>query len=71
MPASEKPAALVVSQRAAKVVQVALGDQNYVEVASQVAMLEAVIEQVHLRAELVFGKLPGGVTIFADNNRHS
>ena len=33
-------------------------------------MLEAVVQQVQLWAELLFGKLPGGITVFSDYDRH-
>lgn len=32
-------------------------------------MLEAIVEQVELRSELLFGKNPGGVAAFSDDDR--
>ncbi len=49
---------------------IAVAYQHDVEVAAQLAMLEAVVEQVQLRAELLFRPLTGGIAVFGDNHRH-
>ncbi len=40
-------------------------------VARESTMLEAVVQQVQLRAEFPLGELPGLVTLLAHNDRHA
>ena len=44
-------------------------DQHDIEIAGEGAMLEAIVEQVELRSELLLGKDAGGVAVFADDDR--
>src|SRR4051812_7728650 len=57
------------SGRQQPVFQIILGEQRDVEIPGQRAMLEAVIEDMKLRTELLLGQLPGFKAAFADNHR--
>ena len=54
-----------------RILRVAGRDQHDVEVARQSPMLEAIVQQVQLRTESLLGQSPGGVAVFADDDRHS
>jgi hypothetical protein len=52
------------------IVEIIHREQDYIEIASQAPMLEAVIEDVKLRIECSFRKAPGFVTTRSDDDRN-
>ena len=53
------------------ILQIVVGDQQQIDVARQLEMLKAVVEQVDGGAELVLGEAAGEIAIGADQHRHA